>query len=544
MKTVRLSLLVSLFLSVPSMLPGQVQTIEAKVGSQLEPLKMPWKNCISVGRAQNLLRADILEHLARVQKEIGFRYCRFHAIFDDEMQVVVRKPDNTIEYQWDEVDKVYDALLKLGLRPFVELNPMPAALASGTQTMFFYKMNVTPPKSYEEWGNLVEAFTKHIVQRYGQEEVRQWYFEVWNEPNLAGFWSGTKEEYWQLYKASAEAVKRVDPKLRVGGPATSKASWVAEFIEYCDQNKVPLDFVSTHLYPQDEQVVYPDRVGSPHKLGEFFGDTVRQTRTSVLKSKRPDLEIHWTEWNSLSAKNAKAVAWTSNDHVDNLFAASFIVRNCIELDKEANTMAYWVASDVFDEGGMMHSPFSGSYGMLTIHGIPKASYNAFALLNKMKGDVIHTQSSSPFSLGRGICITRELDTYHVIAWNQNFVEDPTQPDWQGQVKMPVSNDQPRLAVSATITVGAGSPWETWQVMGSPLNLSPMQLDLLMAHSKPIYEMSHIKPVGGSISYEFLLRPGEVKYWEISVSSKAGSSKISSEEDLEKWDKAMSGKSKK
>lgn len=238
---------------------AQTTAIQILPAKEKVQLKMPWRNCIAVGRANNLLRADVLEHLAYAQKVMGYRYCRFHAIFDDEMDVVRRdKQTGKLIFQWHQVDKVYDALLKLGIRPFVELNPMPAAMASGTQTMFHYKMNVTPPKSYEEWELLVEAFTRYIMERYGIEEVRHWYFEVWNEPNLSGFWSGTQDEYWKLYTASAKAIKRVDEKLRVGGPASSKGNWVKEIITYTTKNKVPLDFVSTHLYPQDEQVEFPD----------------------------------------------------------------------------------------------------------------------------------------------------------------------------------------------------------------------------------------------------------------------------------------------
>jgi xylan 1,4-beta-xylosidase len=534
---------VSFCLLVLAVLSAQAQTIEVKENPDKQSLKMPWKNCIAVGRADNLLRADLLEHLAYLQKEIGYRYCRFHAIFDDEMQVVIRKPDGAIGYQWHEVDKVYDALLKIGLRPFVELNPMPKALASGSTTMFFYKMNVTPPKSYEEWGNLVEEFAKHVVQRYGLNEVRQWYFEVWNEPDLRGFWTGTKEEYWQLYDASAKALKRVDAKLRIGGPATSKASWIEDFINHGEQTKVPIDFISTHLYPQDEQVFYPDRKGSPHALGNYFSDVIKQTRKKVADSKRPDLEVHWTEWNTLSSKDEKSVAWVNNVHVDNLYAASFIVRNCIELDGAANTLSYWVASDIFDESGMMNSPFSGSYGLVTIQGIPKASCNAFRLLNKMKGDVLLAQPDSTLSPGRGLCVTKEVDTWHIIAWNQNFVEQPTQTDWLGSLKIPVALDKPHLAVSATIGIGAGSPWESWQVMGCPQNLSPAQWELLKAHSQPACDMMKITPASKSISVPFRLKPNEVKYWEIQAMPQTYSQRNVSKEDLDKWEKDMGDKSK-
>ena len=269
---------------------------------------MPWRNCISIGRAHNLLRADILEQLEYAQKIIGYRYCRFHAIFDDEMDVVRRnEKTGKFIFQWHQVDRVHDALLKLGIRPFVELNPMSAVMESGTQTMFAYKMNVTPPKSYNEWEYLVESFTRHLVERYGFDEVKNWYFEVWNGPNLPGFWWGTQDDYWKLYTASAKAMKTVDEKLRVWGPASSKANWIKEIITYTTRNKIPLDFIPTHLYPQDEQVEFPDRKGSPHKVGDFFSATVKEVQQMVEKSERPDIEIHWTEWNTQSAATADKI---------------------------------------------------------------------------------------------------------------------------------------------------------------------------------------------------------------------------------------------
>ncbi len=308
------------------------------------PLRKPWKNAIAVGRAYELLRRDVVEHLAYVQRTIGYRYCRFHGLFHDEMAVVSRRPDGTLAYRWHQLDKVYDTLLSLGLKPFVELNPMPSVLASGTDTIFDWKMNVTPPTDFGEWGQLVGAFARHVIDRYGLAEVRQWYFEVWNEPNLAGFWTGTQEEYWKLYDASALALKSVDAALRVGGPASSKARWIADIIEHCTRTGIPLDFVSTHLYPQDEYVDYPERAGSPHPVGQFFADTVRSVQATVRASARPDLEIHWTEWNTLSKPRSSGVSWTANPTVDSLYGAGLVCDLCTALDDAADTLCWWVAS--------------------------------------------------------------------------------------------------------------------------------------------------------------------------------------------------------
>ncbi len=523
----------------------QAQPIQIKVQPTAfaKQLTMPWRNCIAVGRANNLLRADILDHLAYAQKEIGYKYCRFHAIFDDEMNVVQRNPQTKVLiFNWHQVDKVYDALLKLGIRPFVELNPMPAVMASGTQTMFHYNMNVTPPSSYDEWQLLVETFTKHMVERYGLEEVRNWYFEVWNEPNLGGFWSGTQQEYWNLYTASAKAVKSVDAKLRIGGPASSKANWVKEIITYTTKNKIPLDFISTHLYPQDEQVQYPDRKGSPYKIGDFFSATVKEVTEWVKNSERPDLEIHWTEWNTQTAAAADKITWGDNIYVDNLFAASFIARNCVELDTACKTFAYWVISDIFDEGGIPQSPFSSTYGLLNIHGIPKASFNAFRFLKNMTGDILQTSTTKSLPNGKGLLVTKDQQTIKILLWNQAFPEEKTATDFIGTIELPTNIDTLLNVVKATIGIGAGSPWESWQVMGSPLNPSPAQMQLLQQHAVPAYSFSKIPAKKGLANISFNLLPGGVQYFEISLPRPSVNTRFVNPEAFKLWDKLMGEKS--
>jgi len=523
---------------------SQNSILRFEIPSEIRQLKMPWRNCIAVGRAQNLLRADLQEQMIYAQKIMGYRYCRFHAIFDDELNVVNRDPvTGKLFFQWHEVDQIYDFLLKIGIRPFIELNPMPLALASGTQTMFNYKMNVTPPQSYEEWGYLVESFTRHLVERYGLEEVRKWYFEVWNEPNLGAFWSGNQEDYWKLYESSAIAIKRVDLGLRVGGPASSKANWVKEIITYTSLNNIPLDFISTHLYAQDEQVEFPDRVGSPYKVGEFFSATIKEVQKWVHESERPDLEIHWTEWNSQSAASADKITWGDNIYVDNLYAASFIVRNCIEADNACNTMAYWVLSDIFDEGGIPHTPYSTRYGLLNIYGIPKASFNAFRLLRKMEGDVMDVKTDKALPNGKGLTVTHELGITRVLLWNQNFAEETEHSAWKGTIELPASVDSTLQAINISIGIGYGSPWESWQQMGRPDNPTPTQIEYLKRQSEPSYTFLRQVVKNGIASFSFLLKPGEVQYFEISAPSQAVNTKFLNPEEFMIWDKGMGEKSR-
>lgn len=480
----------------------------------MQSLKMPWKSLITVGRAADLLRGDLIDHLAYLQREIGYRYCRFHALFHDDMGVVTRDAGGRLHYQWHHIDKVFDSLLELSLDPFVELNPMPAALASGEKTIFFYAMNVTPPKDFGEWRELVAAFTRHCVERYGIDRVRRWYFEVWNEPNLSGFWSGSQEDYYRLYSEAAVAVKSVDEALRIGGPATAGAAWIGAFIDYCERLKLPLDFVSTHSYPQDEQNLYP--VGdSPHAPGEYFADVVRSVRETVARSARPDLEIHWTEWNTQSSPDKDSVTWRNNTYVDRIYAAAFIVRNMLFLDADCDSLGYWVASDIFEEHGLPQNPFSCTYGLVTNQGLPKASCNAFRLLARMTGEVVELPTAHEADGNRGCLATRDGATLKLIAWHHLPLAGLAEAKPQDfSLALPVGADGEFLVTKSHIRKGRGSAWETWCEIGHPSHLTPPEEAALREAAEPVRKLAIMRSGNGILDLDWRLEPDEVIQFEI------------------------------
>ena len=204
------------------------------------------------GRAVLSLRESYRADLRTVKKITDLKYVRFHAIFHDEMGVYDVDPQGQPIYNFSYVDQVYDGLLENGVKPFVELSFMPGKLAANlTPHAFWYKPLPSPPKDPARWGALIEAFTRHLVDRYGKDEVEQWYFEVWNEPNI-DFWNGDPKQptYFQLYDVTAIAVKKVDPKLRIGGPATAQAAWVDKFISHCTRTTRPVRF---RLHPRLRQ---------------------------------------------------------------------------------------------------------------------------------------------------------------------------------------------------------------------------------------------------------------------------------------------------
>jgi len=488
--------------------------IMVTAGPPSAPLRKPWKNAIATGYAPLLLRDDLQSHLAILQREIGFRYCRFHGMFHDDMAVVARQKDGSLTFRWAEVDKVLDALQRLGLRPRVELSSMPVALASGAKTIFDWGFNVTPPSDYAEWGQLVGAFARHCLDRYGLDEIAQWYYEVWNEPNI-NFWSGSQEDYWRLYDTSAAALKAVSPRLRIGGPVTARAAWVADLIVHCSAQNVPLDFISTHLYPQDEWVEYPGLRGSPHKPGMYLPDVVRGVSEAVRRSTMPNLEIDLTEWNSLTPLPDGTVAWSSNPSVDNLSGAATVCDLATAVDGDCDTFCWWEASDVFEEGGMPQSEFSGYYGLLTLNGIPKATFNAFRFLNRLHGGRLELQHE-PLAAGRNLVATAGGGSLQVLLWYRDLSAYGvgSQQPWTGELMMPWTESSKPLLVQELITAGAGSCYETWQSLGSPQNLSPIEHHLLEVHADPEALVFHPDTTNGKVSHDFRLAPGEVVYLEL------------------------------
>jgi xylan 1,4-beta-xylosidase len=354
------------------------RTINVDYNKTSGKLNTMFKECIGAGRANEGLRADWQQQLTYVKKQCGFKYIRMHGLLTDDMAVYTTDNKGNPQYNFMYVDVLIDYLQSIGMKPFIELGFMPNALASGHQTIFWWKGNVTPPKDYEKWEALVRALTQHFTERYGADEVKTWYFEVWNEPNLSpGFWTGTQEEYFKLYKYAAQAVKSVNKEYRVGGPGTAGAAWETEMIEYCSKNNVPIDFVSTHTYGVKQGFL--DEYGQGGTVLDknpmsVSGD-VLQSRKEIASSSKPNLELHYTEWSA---------SYTPSDPIhDSYHEAAYILEKLKQVGNAANSMSYWVFTDIFEEPGPRYTPFHGGFGLLTIQGINKPAFYAYQYLNRL-----------------------------------------------------------------------------------------------------------------------------------------------------------------
>jgi len=427
-------------------------TITIDACGSTQPFPHFWERVFGSGRAILTLRESYRQDLCEVKRITDFEYVRFHAIFHDEVGFYDEDQQGRPVYNFSYIDQIYDGLLENDVRPFVELSFMPLKLASKKIThRFWYKQNVAPPRTWSRWEDLIFRFTKHLVDRYGIEEVVKWYFEVWNEPNI-DFWSGKPKEstYYKLYDRAAHAIKRVSPHLRVGGPATAQAAWVDRFIKHCVEKDVPVDFVSTHIYGNDNA---KDVFGTKERIprNEMVARAVRKVYDQVKCSPLPDLPIHWTEYNA-SYKNEVSVT-------DAPFMGPWLADTILKCDGLLSTLSYWTFSDVFEEQGVVKRPFYGGYGLIAAGHIPKASYNAFKLLHMLGTERIKIESSSTIA-------TRRADGSLAIAvWNY---APPNKAGSHKRIRLLIKG----LSGSNHVRIHlldrySGSPLEQWKRMGSP-----------------------------------------------------------------------------
>ncbi|MBC8052198.1 MAG: glycoside hydrolase [Sphingobacteriaceae bacterium] len=460
--------------------PAQSRIINADFSQASGELNTMFKECVGAGRANEGLRADWQQQLAYVKRECGFRYIRMHGLLTDDMAVYREDSKGNPEYNYMYIDALFDFLHSIGIKPFVELGFMPNALASGGKTIFWWRGNVTPPRDYEKWAALVKNLTQHFTERYGADEVKTWYFEVWNEPNLDGFWAGSQQDYFKLYSYSAKAIKSVNSSYRVGGPGTAGAAWEPEMIEFCRRNNVPIDFISTHTYGVKQGFL--DEFGNSGTVLDknpmsVSGD-VLQSRREIAVSAMPALELHYTEWSS---------SYTPADPIhDSYHQASYVLQKLKQVGHAANSMSYWVFTDIFEEPGPRFTPFHGGFGMLNTQGINKPVFYSYQFLNRLGNiELVNNDASSWIckdASGNIQALVWDFTNTHPgdsvnnqVYYTRNL---PSKP--KGKMKIAIAKVPDGTYSMETYKIGYrnNDPYSSYLSLGKPSQLSGQQVDFI------------------------------------------------------------------
>lgn len=435
------------------------------------PLNTFFRHSVGAGRANEGLRADWQRQLLEAKKACGFEYIRMHGLLEDDMGVY-REENGKPVYNFQYIDELYDYLISIEVRPFVELGFMPSALASGDKTIFWWRGNVTPPKDYQKWTDLIAALVQHWTDRYGKQEVSKWYFEVWNEPNLDGFWAGDQQEYFKLFAAAVKGVKSVSPDYRVGGPATAGNAWIQETIDFCRDTKTPLDFLTTHTYGVD--VGFLDEFGGRgtalSRHPQSVSGDVRRVRELIRASSMPSLPLYYTEWSS---------SYTPADPLhDSYVSAPYIIDKLNDSTGYAESMSYWTFTDIFEEAGPRMTPFHGGFGMINYQGIKKPSFRAYELLNKLgperlKSDAQRTIAAKSKDGGVQVLFWDFSNTLPPETNNQSYYVTDIKPELKQEVKLQIDSLKPGRYQASIYRVGyrINDPYSEYLDLGRPNKLT-------------------------------------------------------------------------
>lgn len=498
-------------------------TIKYQVNMEERGREFPhyWEVSVGSCHAATILRADVQNQLRKAKKDIGFQYLRFHGLLDDDMSVVIdgMVPGLTPrQISFFNIDRVFDFLLEIGMKPFVELGFMPEALASGDKTGFHYKNNITPPAKYEEWESLITQLAEHLEARYGVREVRTWFFEVWNEPNLSFFWHGTRNEYFQLYKVTAKALKRVDSQIKVGGPATSNNMWIPEFRKFCEKNQVPYDFITTHHYPSDDPLSQAgmneeDKIGqpmdpellkmlTPEKMQEVLAQfTNRENKNprdilyrlaKKVKEEAGDVPVYYTEWNV--------------GHYDTSYAAAGVLATLAYNENLVEGYSYWCISDIFEEMGLHGLPFNDEFGLVNVYGTPKPVYRLFQALHMAGGRRLDVAGDTHRTAE--VLVLSDDDEVMIFAYNHDIEKRDIKTE---EMEITVHGSAKRIR-RAVIDSEHTNPLSVWEAQGKPAYPTGTQLLEMRNASRLVWE--EVEPTDERQVFQVTATPESVTIFRI------------------------------
>jgi len=440
-----------------------------------------WSGLGNVDQFRWLVRADLRQLLAQARDELGLRHVPACAMYSPELRVWThalpdwRKPaaQRTKGPNWQIVDYCIEGLIELGLKPIYSTCFTPQDFTDAPATCWPDRNAISLPRDLGQWEDFVAGGIRHHIERFGVEEVRSWYFECWNEPNLNGFFNGTQDEFFKLWSATWRAIKSVDASLRIGGPSTARGEWFDAFLDWTKADGTPPDYLISHVYNNDSESVplspfdgpASDRVkDSPH----FIGGVIRGLRKE-LDRRGWKGEVHWNEWGR---------SWFPHDpRKESVLEAAFVVKTMAEVSQDADYFAYWCLSDIYDQVGYQAAEFEGNYGLASLHGLRKPAWKAHVLLNRLGterhavtgGDALVNAIATRSATGLQVLVYAYPES--IAAEAQNLTCSVTLPAEMRSVRLVRIGEVENSVVAA------------WRALGSPAYPTAAQFAELKAKDR-------------------------------------------------------------
>lgn len=494
-----------------------------------------WNKILAFGKASDGLKAEMRNQLKMVQQEIPFQYVRFHGIFSDDMMVYHEDEEGNAYYNFNYVDELIDFLREISLKPFIELGYMPDKLSAEKKYLFAWRANIGEPKELYRWENLVQSFLTHLIERYGKEEVRTWYFEIWNDPDLLSKLNpAAKKVGFPFLKATYECVKKVDEKLIIGGINTFSIvmteKLIKNYFQYLKSEKIVLDFISLSSYGvKNNEDVWKDSEVNLRKNGtsdffmpqkviqQMYFQDVEEERQLLLLQKEQirqngfSGEFIINEWN-LVPDPREVIN-------DTCFKGAYFASSMLGIDELVNAVAYWTFSDIFEEVSFKEQVFHGGIGFITRNGLKKPVYYVLELLNALANKVI----------AKGDCFVAtksEEGTISILLFNYCRLKNYQfgqikKEDWysyfeekEKDIKFILEGIEGYYTQNIyKVNREEGSIYDAWNRMGAPKTLKPDQVRFLK--NKSLYHLETKELfITGNKGISITMMPHEVMLLEL------------------------------
>lgn len=454
------------------------------------------------GRAVSCLKSNVQEAIRTARQELKFDYLRIRDIFSDDLYIYFEDGDHNVRYNWNYIDMVLDFLVSLNIKPVMEIGFMPGSLASKKQTCGWqYHPNVSSPKSLSRWSDLVSQFMLHCIRRYGQNQVHTWYFDFWTSPNLAleeAYWYESQEDFFRFYKATWQAVKKVDEAIIMGTPAFSMPGgmdWYTAFFDYCRKNNIFPDYIAVHTYCCPDGLENKRHFPQTRTQSEAFSvpynkDLPEKTFHDLKELSRHmgfgELPVISMSWN---------LSYLPCDYArDTCFMGPYMIYTFIHSLKESAGLSYWTLYDTNDELYPDDRMFSGNPGLMDTLGIKKPAYFALALYRRL-GDTILEYDDCHI-------LTRSDEGWQLLIFNFCFYfeswlkEAHTAPSYTERNRYFDSPGELIFHHAIVMSPGSyllrrtqlcesyGSTYNTWLDSGSPQNIDPEMVQYIKYTSVP------------------------------------------------------------
>ena len=492
-------------------------------------IKNNWKSLINIGKAKEGLLDIVQKQIKEIQKDIGYKYIRFHGIFDDEMMIYQEDKEGNVQFNFNYVNSLFDFLLSVNLKPFIELSFMPKDLAKDkNHTLFYHESITSAPKSYRQWAFMINALVINCIERYGIEEVKSWYFDVWNKPDIGAFWSGSEEDYYNLYEISYRVIKEINKSIKVGGPAIAsitikQTKWLDRYIKYSINNGCIPDFISFHTYPNE---IFDTNDNFTHKKGlitdsniNYLSNMIDIVKNKLSEFNLNDVEVYLTEWNStISCRDLTN---------DTLYKGSYIFKNILENMDKINSFGYWTLSDYGEEFKIDKNRFHGGLGLITNNGIKKSAYYSLKLLNELEGSIVDR--------GDGYFVSKNNNEYKVFLYNYCHFDkiysmsDVSNIDIGNRYNVFIDKNIDIELKLTNFNVGGkynlcikeltrkdGSSFDTWVEMGQPMSITKEDIEYINSKSIPSMKKLHVD-IDKDYTIMEHLKPHEVKVYTFTKS---------------------------